>query len=121
MTPNLHHQTRAALADAVSAARSDCLDFLRRQPETRRLWLVSRGAWVRTIGLDGNASNESDTWDFKPTAKCFAELAALRNDPNVSAVYVEGGFNGAESGRDYADGAYDPWVGEWSVPVWSRD
>ena len=121
MTPTLKHPTRVTLDLAVRAARSDCLDALRRDRETRRFWLVSRGAWVRTIGLDGNASNENDTWAFEPTAACFAEIAALRDDPAVSAVYVEGGFNGAETGRDYADGAYDPWIGEWSVACWVRD
>lgn len=115
------HADAKALARAVSMARSDCLDALRRDRDTRRLWLVSRGAWVRTIGPDGNASNESDTWEFKPTAACYAEIMALRTDPAVTAVYIEGGFNGAETGQDYADGAYDPWVGEWSVACWVRD
>lgn len=114
------HLTPAALADAVKAARSDCLDTLRRNRETRRLWLVSRGAWVRTIGRDGDASNGDGEWEFKPTRACFDRMAALRDDPTCTAVYIEGGFNGAETGQAYRDGEYDPWIGEWSVAFWLR-
>lgn len=121
MQPTLKHPTRAALADAVRAARGDCLDSLRRDRETRRLWLVSRGAWVRTLDAQGEANDDACHWEFKPTAACFARIAALRDNPDVSAVYIEGGFNGAENGQDYAAGSYDPWVGEWSVTCWTRD
>jgi len=119
--PPLKFANAAALAEAVKAARGDCRDALKRDKETRSLWIVSRGAWVRTMGKNGDASNETDSWDYKPTVRLFNELAELRNNPEVSAVYIEGGFNGAASGQDYADGAYDPWIGEWSVTLWVRE
>jgi hypothetical protein len=118
--PLIKFSTYAALADAVRGARSECLDALRKDPDTRSSWLVSRGAWIRTIGLDGDASNGDGEWEFKPTKACYDRLIGLRDDPAVTAVYIEGGHNAAETGADYAAGSYDPWVGEWTVTVWNR-
>lgn len=116
----LKYPNATALKADVAAARADCKDALRRDPDTSRLWLVSRGAWVRTIDAKGEA-NETDSWPFLGTAWEFVQLTALTARPDISAIYIEGGFNAAESGRDYADGNYDPWVGEWSVAVFNRE
>lgn len=110
----------AELKRQVSAARTDCLDHLRREPETRHLWLVSRGACVRYTDKHGEP-NGCDEWPFTGTAAEFKRLQDLANEPGTHAVYIEGGFNAAESGRDYADGIYDPWVGEWSVAVYVKE
>ena len=119
--PPLKFTTATAIGEAVRDARSDCRDALRKDPDTRRLWIVSRGAWVRTVGLNCDATNEDGAWEFKPTLQCLRRMAALRDDPQCGGVYIEGGFNAAETGQDYAAGSYDPWVGEWSVAVWTRD
>jgi len=116
---SLKFNTATALKQAVSAARGDCLDALRKDPDTRRLWLVSRGACIRWVNKCGEAS-EADAWPFNGTAAELAKMRELAGRLEVDGIYIEGGFNGAESGRDYADGAYDPWGGEWSVCVFFR-
>lgn len=116
---NLKFKNATAIKDAVRAARGDCLDTLRRDRDTRSLWLVSRGACIRWVSEAGEAS-EADAWPFKGTVAEFVAMSKMATDPSVAGIYIEGGYNGAESGRDYADGAYDPWVGEWSVAVYVK-
>jgi hypothetical protein len=38
----------------------------------------------------------------------------------VTHLYVSGGYDHADSVRDYHDGNYTPWTGTWDVLVWSR-
>lgn len=110
----------ATLCAAVRDARGDCLDALRKDRDTRSLWLVSRGAWVRIQGTQGSTLNDGDDQEFTGTQAEFAELLKLREREDCAGVYIEGGYNGATDGQAYAAGDYEPWVGEWSVALWAR-
>jgi len=43
-----------------------------------------------------------------------------RSYPNVTSVYISGGFDGAESKAFYEACDYEPLIGEWTVEVWER-
>jgi hypothetical protein len=46
----------------------------------------------------------------------------LRDYPEVDEIYIGGGFDGANSPRDYHEyGEYEPWVSNWQVTVWRRN
>jgi hypothetical protein len=63
---------------------------------------------------------ESPVWDG--TKRHIEMLVAdvLNNYPDVTWIYIEGAYDGAESIRAWKDDEYDPRVEEWSVTIWTR-
>lgn len=104
-----------ALKAAVSTARAAAKDEAQR--DCGRGTLISRGAHIKTYDAKGELiQGEAESWEFKGTAKQFAELAALlAADNNVAEIEISGGWNWAVNPTAYADCDYDPWVSEWSL------
>lgn len=118
--PGLKFETLDAVKDAVRAARGDCQDWLRRNGY-RHSFLRSRGTHLhmrsRVDALSGEG--ESDPWDG--TGKSLdALLRAAQADPRAETIYLEGGFNAADSLDAFDAYDYEPWAGEWSVVLWER-
>lgn len=97
--------------DALHEAKRDC----------GRGSFYSRGRWFRALRDGELVAGEADSWAWDGTLKglikaideaCFGEGA--------DCLVIEGGIDYAVNPRDYADGAYDPWVGEWAVTVWRK-
>jgi hypothetical protein len=110
------------LREAVSEARS--IAKVEAERSCGRGFLSSRGAWFIATRDNGAESNATDgTIEFKGTQKQLDdEIARLRLDcPDINDIYIEGGFNFAETMADLRDHVYEPWVSEWSVLAWSRD
>ena len=111
--------------DAVVEARENAkYEALRDCPFVR-----SRGVNLAT--LDGNGQ-----CDPAPEADCHTWGGSIRElrkmvelvqaqYPNVTEVYLGGGFDGSLEGdslKDFLSGAadYAPWASEWTVTVWTR-
>lgn len=111
--------------DAVVAAREDAkFEALRDCPFVR-----SRGTNLATLDAGGQC-------DPAPEADCHAWNGSIRElremvarvqaqYPNVTEVYLGGGFDGSFEGdslKDFLSGAadYAPWASEWTVTVWTR-
>ena len=89
----------------------------------------SRGRWVNTMGGEGSVIDQcspcpgAEAQDFRGTRKQLENLVEDIEDrhPHVKELWVEGGFDGADSLRDMLEDLYDPWVGSWEVLVWTRE
>lgn len=85
----------------------------------------SRGTYIATADKGGQCAPcpEAEALAWDGTVKEIVELVnRVRADyPNVLSVYIAGGYDSADSPQAYRDGEYEPWVSEWSVPVWERD
>jgi len=60
-------------------------------------------------------------WEWRNTAKQLREVMAYALDPNVTGIYIDGGVDFAAALRDFEDGAYEPWVAEWSITLYNND
>lgn len=117
--PTLHHAQAGDLKQAVRDARSDAERDA--QKHYRTGVLRSRGAWV-IVTTKGEGLVTDGTLEFTGTQKQLDELLRYyAGRPDVEGIYIEGGFNWAESVRAFADCDYEPWVTEWTVTVWTRE
>lgn len=110
------------LKDAVEDARKDAV----REAQDCAACAFSRGTFLATADLCGDQCSpfpEADCPTWRGTWKEIAELVndIQANHPHVGEVYISGGYDGAESPRDYRDGVYEPWVSSWLVSVWKRN
>lgn len=117
--------------DSLSAIKADVADSraqaLKLAVEMcgRRGYMPSRGTWLCTANKGGQCSPRAEaecpTWDGT-----LAEIDALiklveEKYPDVTSIYIAGGYDWATSLQAYRDGDYDPWVAAWEVPVWVSD
>jgi hypothetical protein len=107
--------------NAVSGAYQDALKWSKR--DIGAGCYRSRGKWLKAIDANGNLlAGDCDSWEWDGTLKSL--IAAINEtrfgEPKAVALFLEGGIDYAASLRDFSDGAYDPWVGEWSVAVWEK-
>jgi hypothetical protein len=117
MTPlnTLKHQITAARNAALRESIADC---------GRRGVHQSRGTWLCTADAGGQCgplpAAECHFWrgTWHEIRAAIADVKA--NHPGVTHLYVSGGYDHADSVRDYHDGNYTPWTGTWDVLVWSR-
>ncbi len=86
----------------------------------------SRGTFLCTSNkkegqVDPALEGDMLSWDW--TLRQIKELVAKveANYPEVDEVYLAGGYDGAESVRDYIDGCYEPCLGMWDLVVWSKE
>lgn len=97
--------------DALREARRDC----------GRGTYVSRGKSLIALRDSDVVAGEAESWLWDGTLKgLLAAIDEARFGDKADTLVVQGGINYAASPRDYADCAYDPWVGEWSVTVWRK-
>lgn len=108
------------LNQAISAAYQDCLRATRKELGG---CIRSRGKFVYVSHGDRiDPRSEAEGWPFKGTQKELnALLAEAESDPTITNVTIQGGLDYAESVRDFGEGWYDPWVGDWAVEVFSRE
>jgi hypothetical protein len=102
-------QVSDARANAKNEAQRDCKGgFLR----SRGAWLIVREAGkAEPIVADGEL-------EFTGTRRQMETIERwLTKAKPGTTVWVEGGWNHAESLAGFSDGEYDPWVSEWSVQV----
>lgn len=110
------------LKDAVEDAREGAV----REAEDCAPCAFSRGTFLATADLRGDQCSPSPEADCPGWRGTWKEIVELVNDvqanhPHVGEVYISGGYDGAESPRDYRDDIYEPWVSSWLVSVWKRD
>lgn len=102
------------IKEAVSVAREAAENEAIRSCPKKGM-IRSRGAWlIVKVPGEGDCRISDGMMPFKGTQK---QIDALIAEFPEAGIYVEGGFNYAESVRDFCDGAYDPWVSEWSVEI----
>ena len=109
---------RQAVTDARNQAEREALILSK-----GRGFLQSRGAWVIVSTYRGEPEVTDGTIPFKGTQKQIDELMIkYGNDANVRGIYIDGGWDWATSLRDMREcGADEPWISEWSVPVWEKE
>lgn len=102
------------LVEAVRDARNEAENEAIRCCPKKGI-IRSRGAWIIVkVPGEGDARISDGMLPFKGTKK---QIDGLIAEFPGAGIYVEGGFNYAESLQDFFDGAYDSWVSEWSVEV----
>lgn len=81
----------------------------------------SRGKHFRALRDGELVAGEAECWDWDGTLKSLlAAIDEARFEHRADVLAIEGGIDYAANPRDYSDGAYDPWVGEWAVTVWRK-
>lgn len=115
--------THAGMLIAIQEARAAAYQEARDAVGERGVY-QSRGAWALTCDQGGRVGPLIEAVPNKDwsTQKAFNKLIAEIEvkHPEVTQIFVEGGFDYAESPRAMQDGEYDPWVSDWSVKVWDR-
>jgi hypothetical protein len=116
---SLKFKYASEVAKACSGAYQESLAWARK--ECGRGFFQSRGRAIKGIDKKGEivyGEAESCLWDG--SAKDLWSSINAAREAGAAAVYVEGGVNFASNLVEYQDGAYDPWVAEWSVLVWGE-
>jgi hypothetical protein len=105
--------------NACSGGYQDALHEAKR--ECGRGTYVSRGRHFKALRNDELVAGEAECWPWDGTLKGLLEaINEARFHYQADVLAIEGGINYALNPRDYADCAYDPWVGEWAVTVWRK-
>lgn len=109
--------TLAAVKAACSEGYQDALHHAKR--EIGRGSYHSRGRSLRALRDGEVVAGEAECWPWDGTSKSLIEaIDDAQSMHQADCLVIEGGIDYAASPRDYADAAYDPWVGEWAVTVW---
>lgn len=85
--------------------------------------VASRGKWFMRESDGDQDSYETENCEFKGTKReILEEIEKAKATPSVSALYISGGMDGADSVRELTDmdGTFLSWVGDWSVLIWQR-
>lgn len=112
----------AEVLAAVRDARDAALDSARKDCGPRGVF-KSRGMEFVWVDAKGKRLDESGAWMWDGSAKDLkASVASISERfPEVAGIFLEGGFDWAESVRAMADCDYDPWVSDWSVEIWKKE
>ena len=111
--------TLADVKAACSGGYQDALKFAKR--ECGRGTYISRGRHFRAVRDGELVAGEAECWQWDGTLKSLLEaIDEARFKHQADFLSIEGGIDYAINPRDYGDGIYDPWVGEWEVTVWRR-
>lgn len=112
------YATLSELKDACSGAHQDALRHAQR--EIGRGTFMARGKHLKALRDGDLVAGEAESWPWDGTLRSLRRAIAECDTLRADTLVVEGGIDYAPTPRDYADGAYDPWVGEWSITVWRR-
>lgn len=114
-----HFQSARDLKDKVRELRCEARAEARRNNPNS--FLQSRGAYIRGFNPKaGDWMPEPNTWEFDGTEKQMKEMLEYATQHGLTVMIVEGGFDAAPYMQGFRDGEYEPWVSEWSVPVWGE-
>lgn len=88
-------------------------------------FIKSRGTFIATLDAQGQCSPapEAEAHEWDGTKRELDKLVerVQREYPNVTEVYVAGGYDGFETFADQLAGEpYDPWVSSWCVTYWTK-
>ncbi len=75
----------------------------------------SRGAWL-TASINSDVITQPQEYEISTFTKLKADIASLKEQGAVE-IYIEGGFDGADSVYDLNECHYDPWVSEWGFEL----
>lgn len=112
-------QLRAQLGAARIAALKDA-----RKDWNFRCFYPRGGTVIATQDRNGQCAPHPEA-NAVPWHGTKVEIEAtieqvLRDYPNVTRVYLAGGFDGADSPLAYQEGDYQPQCAMWDVTVWER-
>lgn len=108
-----------AVKAACSGGHQDALAWARRDIGSGTY--ISRGRCFRALRDGDLVAGEAECWPWDGTLRSLIDaINEARFGARADELVIEGGLNYAANPRDYADGAYDPWVGEWAVTVWRK-
>ena len=104
--------------EAISDIRDQAKGVARESCTTVR----SRGFWLNGTGSDNQTMQENADMSSGPmTYKAFLAEAQGLIDGGAIDISLNGGFDGADSLYDLNHDAYEPWVSDWSITVWTRE
>lgn len=87
--------------------------------------IKSRGVWLSTTDKDGQCdpSPGAEAQAWKGTVGELSETIELIKFkyPNVEALWLEGGYDGANSEEEFDTDNYTPWASNWELKIWSRE
>lgn len=101
--------------DTITQARIVAKKEAKKETPTVR----SRGAWLIATDDKNERLNESETWFVTDKASITMFVEKFRD--RAKEIYIEGGFDGANSLKDFNDGDYQPWTSAWSFKLWVAD
>lgn len=108
---------------AIADARDNAVRQVRK--DCGRGVIASRGTFLATADDGGQCEPrpEADCPTWGGTQREIDALIAevVKSHPNVTRIYIGGGYDWASSPRAYRDGDYAPWAASWGVNVWKRD
>ena len=121
-----HFPKFADLRDAVKQARDYARHTATKDGRAAGMPFVrSRGTFLAT--LDGHGQSrpypEAEAIEWDGTQRDIDKSIALveADYPDVTEVYIAGGFDTASTLQGFNDGDYEPWMSSWQVTVWTRD
>lgn len=110
-----------SLSRTIRAARSEAF---REAKDSGLPWVFSRGAYVATVGANGDQCGPwpgADPYGWNGKVSILpALIEKAKTYPHVAKVVVEGGYDGAETMEAKKAGNYEPWIASWTVTVWER-
>lgn len=110
------YATLSTLKAACSEAHQDALSAAKK--ECGRGTYVSRGRHFKAFSKDALVTGEAECWPWDGSMTSLKEAIVEAARKGADTLVIECGIDYAETPRHYADGEYDPWVGEWSIEVW---
>lgn len=111
--------TLASVKDACSAAYAEAL--LEAKRSCGRGTYISRGRHFRATRGGELVAGEAECWRWDGTLQGLIEaIDEARFEHRADSLSIEGGIDYALNPRDYGDGAYDAWVSDWAVNVWTK-
>jgi CelD/BcsL family acetyltransferase involved in cellulose biosynthesis len=82
-------------------------------------WCIrSRGALITAVNSDGDRLDDGGY--LITTKKGFFEAVESLKEDGAVSISVEGGYDVAESVRDWGTGDYEPDFSQWSFDYWTK-
>ena len=78
----------------------------------------SRGAILTAVDSKGDRLDDGN-WSLTTKKDFFETVESLKENGAVS-ISIEGGYDVAESVRDWGTGDYEPWASFWSINYWTK-
>lgn len=79
----------------------------------------SRGAILTAVDSKGDRLDDGN-WSITTKKDFFETVESLKKDGAVN-ISIEGGYDTADSVRDWGTGDYEPWAFVWSIDYWTRN
>lgn len=96
---------------------NDLRDAASHEASKEATYIRSRGVTLKAIKGTETLNEDGDTFKNK---KELLSLTQKFKEKGADAIFIEGGFDGADSPHDMINGHYEPWVGEWSFKLWTK-